>query len=129
MSAYLTSPTKIGILAHAIAMRTQEYGDAATIAQELAAENLRSVGHRYREDANQTAQKFLQISAAQYRQLCRQAANDAANSPTEMSAAALLDISDEYCYQACECNAWPQTKAARMQRVLTTHAARWDKAA
>ena len=119
MSAYLTNPTKIGILAQAIAAQTHEHGDAAAIAQELAAENLRSVGHRYGEDANGTAQKFMGISAAQYVKLCSDAARDPANAPDGMSHAALLDLVGEYRYQSCECDDWPQTKAAGMLQVLT----------
>jgi hypothetical protein len=67
--------------------------------------------------------------AAKYTQLCSNAANDPANSPDSISIAALLDLSDGYRYQSCECDDWPETKAARMLMVLKQHTAQQDSAA
>lgn len=118
MSAYLTSPEKIGTLAQAIAARTDQ-GDATAIANTLAAENLRSVAWRYRTDANGAARKFMGMSEGNYRRLARIAATCLDHDPAQMSEAALLHIAGEYQYQSCECNDWPETKAARLLAVLT----------
>lgn len=113
MSAYLTDPNKIGILALAIAAQTNQFGTAGKVAETLAKENLRSVGQRYRGNANEVAKDFMGISAAKYIHRCRQAVLNPANALELVDRDQLEDIADEYRYQSCECDDWPETTAAQ----------------
>lgn len=123
MSAYLVDPTCIGTLAQAIAARTQRQSNPGVIATQLAGENLRSVAHRYRTTNSGAATMFMGISAGRYIAQCRANALSDVNNPSEMSAAALQDIAGEYRYQSCECDDWPETKAAQLLKLVTERVA------
>lgn len=112
MSAYLVSPAIIGILAAAIAERTTDHGDAENVARILVNENLRSVGYRYEMTNARAARAFLGMSVTQYRQACVASALDSSITGGH-SALDLREQADRYTYQACECDDWPTTQAAR----------------
>lgn len=123
MSAYLVDPTRIGTLAQAIAARAPRQSNPGEIATLLADENLRSVACRYRTNKTGAAQMFMGISAARYIAQCRANAVSPVNSPDEMSVAALQDFAGEYRYQSCECDDWPETKAAQLLKLITERVA------
>lgn len=114
MSAYLCNSNHIGILAQRLAGETTRFGDAASIAEALATENLNSVSCRYGTTPQKTAQNFLGIGAQTYIQACKNEAMMTANSYLDIAPARLIGMCQCQEYQSCEHDAWAHSEAREM---------------
>lgn len=122
MSAYLCSPAHIGILAQRIAAKTSGWGDAPTVAETLATENLQSVASRYSHSIEKAAQDFMGIGAQSYIQACKTEATITANSYVNISPARLIGMVECSEYQSCEHEGWGQSEARNILAYLLSSA-------
>lgn len=118
MSAYLCNPQHTGILAGRLAAKTSNFGDAATIAEALATENLNSVACRYNMTVEKTAQEFMGSGAQAYIQACKSEAMIVAHSYLDISPARLIGMCGSQEYQSCEHDGWAHSEAREMVAYL-----------
>lgn len=109
MSAFLCNAEHIGRLARFYAARNPGRESAEQVAKTLAIANLKSVGDRYEETADQVAQGFGGTSdAATYVAACVQQSRRLDHGLTSVAAIKMADCLD---YQSCEVDNWKHTEA------------------